>query len=113
LRARKYTKKISHYRVGGTKVSDGFSGFIYSDQLLGNIWANLKTISDMKYSSTEFADIDMANTIKVTIRHNPNRVIDYKNDYFVYRNKKYFLRDVPVNKDFNNTEVTFLMTKEN
>jgi hypothetical protein len=102
LRARKYTKKISHYRVGGTKVSDGFSGFIYSDALLGSIWANLKTISDMKYSSSEFADIDMANTIRVTIRH-----------YFVYRNEKYFLRDVPVNTDFNNTEVTFLMTKEN
>ena len=59
------------------------------------------------------ADIDMANTIRVTIRHNPNRDIDYKNDYFVYRNEKYFLRDVPVNTDFKNTEVTFLMTKEN
>lgn len=111
MRARKYTKKISHYRVG--KVSDGFSGFISTESLQGSIWANLKTISDMKYSSTEFADIDMANTIRVTIRHNPNRVIDYKNDYFVYRNEKYFLIDVPINIDFNNTEVTFLMTKEN
>ena len=111
MRARKYTKKISHYRVG--KVSDGFSGFISTESLQGSIWANLKTVSDMKYSSTEFANIDMANTIRVTIRHNPNRVIDYKNDYFVYRNEKYFLRDVPVNIDFNNTEVTFLMTKEN
>ena len=111
MRARKYTKKISHYRVG--KVSDGFSGFVSTESLQGSIWANLKTISDMKYSSTEFADIDMANTIRVTIRHNPNRVIDYKNDYFVYRNEKYFLKDVPVNTDFNNTEVTLLMTKEN
>ena len=111
MRARKYTKKISHYRVG--KVSDGFCGFVSTESLQGSIWANLKTISDMKYSSTEFADIDMANTIRVTIRHNPNRVIDYKNDYFVYRNEKYFLKDVPVNTDFNNTEVTFLMTKEN
>ena len=111
MRARKYTKKISHYRVG--KVSDGFSGFVSIESLQGSIWANLKTISNIKYSSTEFADIDMANTIKVTIKHNPNRVIDYKNDYFVYRNEKYFLRDVPVNTDFNNTEVTFLMTKEN
>ena len=111
MRARKYTKKIYHYRVA--KVSDGFSGFVSTESLQGSIWANLKTISDMKYSSTEFADIDMANTIRVTIRHNPNRVIDYKNDYFVYHNEKYFLKDVPVNTDFNNTEVTFLMTKEN
>ena len=65
MRARKYTKKISHYRVG--KVSDGFSGFVSTESLQGSIWANLKTISDMKYSSTEFADIDMAITIRVTI----------------------------------------------
>ena len=108
-RARKYTKKIQLW--GSVAVSDGFGGNTVSDSQITDLWANLTTLNAMKYQNTDFGDINLANSVEVKIRYNPNLSIDYKNNFIVYLGDKYFFSENTVVTDFRKNTVTFVMIK--
>lgn len=112
MRSRRFTKKIQLWRTeiqtnefGGNEATSG--------NLISSIWANLQTLDSLKFTDRDFGTVDFANSVKVTIRSNPNIVISYKTDYFIYRNERYQLTDRPFIKNFEDNTISFIMVRQN
>ena len=110
-RAREYTKKISIYSSG--TVSDGFGGNTITNYKLLDTFAKLETLDKFKYRNIDFGDIDMANSLVVTIRKRSDFQLDYKNMYFEYRGQRYTISDRSFNKNFYDDYIQFLALNQN
>ena len=110
-RARKYTKRIELWN--SAPVEDGFGGYTVTDFKLLDVWAKLSTLNKFKYKNVDFGDIDLSNSIEITIRYRTDLTLDYKNMFIVYRGYKYTFSDRSINTNFLNNEITFLATKQN
>jgi len=111
MRARRFTKQVELWSTNS--VADGFGGNTVTESKITDIWCDLSTLDRLKYANRDTGDIDFANSVSVTIRENPNLTIDYKNNFIVYLNEKYFFTDRPVVKDFQKGYVSFIMLRNN
>lgn len=110
-RSRKYTKKIQLWNTA--PVSDTFGGNTVAEFLVTSLWAELSTLNKFKYRNLDFGDIDMANSVAVTIRYRSDLNIDYKNMFIVYNGYKYSFTENSIDVDFKKNEFTFVMLKQN
>ncbi len=111
MRARKYNKKITFYST--LSQSDGFGGNTIVNYSILNTWANLQTLDKFRFRNVDFGDIDLSNSVIVTMRKRNDFQIDYKKMFFKYRNYDYVISDRAVNKNFQDDEITFLAIRQN
>lgn len=88
--ARQYSRKIAIYKA--TTVSDGFSGYIASDVLIGSYWAEVKQNSAFRDTSVGASDIKNNYSFKIRANANITPFIDDLS--IVYRGKKYVVNDI-------------------
>ena len=113
-RARKYNKKIDLYAV--SEVSDGFGGYKTTDVKVASLWCYMTTMSAnsrFNFGGDSFGTIDLANSVRLIFRYNPNLTFNYKNMYFMYRGFKYTIQNNAININYSNKEVEVYATKEN
>lgn len=110
-RAREYNKKISIYSSGA--IPDGYGGSTITNFKLLDSFAKLETLDKFKYRNIDFGDIDMANSLVVTMRYRSDFKLDYKNMFVMYRNQRYTISDRGFNNDFQNNYIQFLILNEN
>lgn len=110
-RARAYTKRIELHR--STKSADGFGGNTMTTAKVADLWAKLETLDKMKFRQTDLGTLDLANSVQVTVRDNPNISINYKTDFIIYRSENYFISDRPLITNFEDNYITFIMTRQN
>ncbi len=110
-RAREYNKKISIYSSGS--VPNEFAGNSIVNFKLLDTFAKLETLDKFKYRNIDFGDIDMANSLVVTIRKRSDFQLDYKNMFVIYRNQRYTISDRGFNNDFQDNYIQFLALNEN
>lgn len=110
-RAREYSKKISIYSSGASP--DGFGGNTITNFKLLDVFAKLETLDKFKYRNIDFGDIDMSNSLMVTIRKRSDFDLDYKNMYIVYRGYRYVISDRGINYDFHDDYIRFTALRQN
>ena len=110
-RARGFNKRIQLWQT--ESVSDGFGGNTVIESKIAEFWAKLDTLQNKRFTSRNDGTIDFANSVQVTMRSNPLLSLNYKVNYIVYRGARYELTENPVNKNFEDNSVSFIMVKQN
>ncbi len=111
MSSRKYNRRIEVYEFG-TPTDDGFGGSISTDSLVSKSWALIESYNVNRFGGLEaFGVLNPDRTYLVTVRkrldleYNPNK------HYVKYRNKTYTILSTPINKDFNDKEISFFITE--
>jgi hypothetical protein len=110
-RARGFNKRIQLWQT--ESVSDGFGGNTVIESKIAEFWAKLDTLQNKRFTSRNDGTIDFANSVQVTMRSNPLLSLNYKVNFIVYRGARYELTENPVNKNFEDNSVSFIMVKQN
>ena len=110
-RARGFNKRIQLWQT--ESVSDGFGGNTVIESKIAEFWAKLDTLQNKRFTSRNDGTIDFANSVQVTMRSNALLSLNYKVNFIVYRGARYELTENPVNKNFEDNSVSFIMVKQN
>ena len=103
-----FNKRIDIYEV--TQTSDGYGGYTVSETLVDTRWAKLEVLTPGS-AIREYGLQDPSRSIQVTIRKND---LDISQDnFFKYRGKTYMLSSGPVELDFENKFLQFVMQETN
>ena len=105
---RDLNKRIDLYSV--TRASDGFGGYVVEDALLSTSWAKVETLNpgELKY---QYGIESAERVLRITVRKRND--LDYTNtiQFIKYRDKKYTISTPPVNSDFEDRFITFLVNE--
>ena len=111
MRSRSYNKRFDLYET--ITVADGFGGNTTSTSLLSKSWANISTfnIGSNDSNSTEFGVLDLNSALKITTRKRNDITYNSETQYIVYRGEKYIINTAPINVNFEDNEVQFIVVK--
>ena len=110
MKSRAFNKKIEVWQLD--KVADGYGGYTTSESILLNSWCNLKTLNANSNLNNEFGVLDASNSIIVTLRKRNDLTYNLQTMFLKYRGQKYIIKSFPVNKNFEDSNITIVATKE-
>lgn len=111
MAARKYNKKIEVYETTNTAADFG-GGSISETVLLAKIWCQISTFTVGKnYNSTDYGLIDVNDTLIIKTRKRDDITYNSINQYIKYRGEKYIITTDPINVNFEDREIQFLVKK--
>lgn len=99
---RRFSKVVEIFDI--TYTSDGFIGQQLTETLLGEFWAEIKTLSSDKAKSNDGLDFTQ-NHISILLRYDENINYNSKTMFVKYRNQKYTIVKFPDNIDFENSYI--------
>ena len=107
MNRRDFNKTIEIYET--TQVSDGFGGYTVSWALLDIRWAKVDPLTPGN-AITEYGLQDPSRAVQVTVRKND---LDINQDHVIkYRDKTYMLISGPIELDFKNKFLQFVMQEQ-
>lgn len=106
MNSRNLNKKIAVW--GADRVSDGFGGYEVEDTLIFTTRAKIETLTNGRLVS-EFGISNSNANLKITVRDNGK--FNAKNQFIIYRNKKYAFTQAPLNSNFEDKFISFLCTE--
>jgi len=111
MRARGYNKRFDLYET--TTVTDEFGGFTTETALLNSSWAKIETfnIGSRDSNSTDFGVLDVNNALKITTRKRNDITYNSDTQYIVYRGDKYIINTSPINVNFEDNIIQFIVVK--
>ena len=113
MRSRSYNKRFELYGNTGNYTSDGFGGNIPVFELLAKSWCKISTfnVGSKNNNSLEYGLIDPNNALIITTRKRNDITYNSEGQYIIYRGEKYIISTDPVNVNFEDNEIKFIVTK--
>ena len=106
--AREFNKRIEIWQTVAT--DDGFGGQTIGDNIITTTWAKLETVGS---TSTVALGLDFTQSnILVSVRKRKDLEYSSKTLYIKYRGAKYTINTFPLNENFVDNVITFIMVKE-
>ena len=109
MKAREFNKQIELYQTV-TGLSDGFGGYNQTDELIGVYWANIKNVKP-QINSIDFGNIEPNEVLQITMRNRLDLTFNSINQFIKYRNNKYIIITDPININFEDRIIQFLVKK--
>lgn len=110
---RQLNKRIQIYQ--SSTASNGFAGNDKTFNLIGESWANIKTVNAQSQNAinTEFGMLNATSSIIVTTRKRNDLTYNTRNMYIMYRGVKYIIKSFATNVNFEDRLIQFVCVREN
>lgn len=113
MRARGFNKRIQIHETLDSP--NGFGGNTITTQFITETWASIRSMSQNKPFVKDLTDFGISNTglaVIVTVRRRNDFAYNSINQFIVYAGESYTISSFPENKNFDNSFITFIATKE-
>lgn len=107
---RAYNKRIEIYET--TTIVDGFGGNTVSTNLLAITWANISTFNvGRNGNATDYGLLDVNDSLIIKTRKRNDITYNSQTQFIKYRGDKYIITTSPINVNFEDREVQFIVKK--
>jgi len=113
MRSRGFNKRIQIHET--IDAPDGFGGNKITSQFITETWADIRSMSQNKPFTKDLTDFGISNkglAIIVKVRRRNDLTYNSINQFIVYAGESYVISSFPENKNFDNSFITFIATKE-
>ena len=108
MNSRAYNKRIEIYESVATP--NGFGGNSITPSLIGESWAKISTFN-VGRNTNELSNglIDVNDSLIITVRKRNDITYNSQTQFIKYRGDKYIITTSPVNVNFEDREVQFIV----
>ena len=113
MRARGFNKRIQLHET--IVVPDNFGGNTVNTEFITETWADIRSMNANKPFSKDITQFGISNTglaVIVKVRKRNDLTYNSINQFIIYAGEKYVISSFPENKNFDNSFITFVATKE-
>ena len=108
MSSRGYNKRIEIYET--TTVVDGFGGNTVSTTLLATTWAKISTFNvGRNGNATDYGLLGINDTLVIKTRKRNDITYNSQTQFIKYRGDKYIITTSPININFEDREVQFIV----
>jgi SPP1 family predicted phage head-tail adaptor len=111
ISSRSLNKRIELWNA--TATADGYGGSTIVETMVTKMWAKVETLNPGKNYNLDSFGLESNNrSLLITVRKRNDLFYNIENMFVVYRDKKYVVATSPVNIQFNDSIVQFVITEQ-